>query len=78
MGRVAAAGDNATMESFWALLQKNVLDRHRWSTREELHYAIVFWIEQTYNRRRLQRGLGKLTPAEFELAFAPHEAATAA
>ena len=70
MGRVAAAGDNAAMESFYALLQKNVLDRRRWRTRSELAYAIVFWIEHTYNRRRRQRGLGKLTPVEFELAFA--------
>ena len=45
MGRVAAAGDNAAMESFWALLQKNVLDRRGWRTRDELHSAIVFWIE---------------------------------
>jgi putative transposase len=29
MGCVAAAGDNAAMESFFALLQKNVLDRRR-------------------------------------------------
>jgi hypothetical protein len=28
----------------------------------------------TYNRRRRQRGLGKLTPVEFELAFAAQEA----
>lgn len=27
MGRVASAGDNAAMESFWALLQKNVLNQ---------------------------------------------------
>lgn len=26
MGRVGACGDNAAMESFWSLLQKNVLD----------------------------------------------------
>jgi putative transposase len=69
MGRVASAGDNAAMESWHALLQKNVLDRRRWRTREELHEAIVFWIEHTYNRRRRQRALGKLTPVEFELAF---------
>jgi transposase InsO family protein len=69
MGRVASAGDNAAMESFWALLQTNVLDRRRWRTRAELEYAIIQWIEHTYNRRRRQRGLGKLTPAEFELAF---------
>lgn len=69
MGRVAAAGDNAAMESFFSLLQKNVLDRHKWGSREELHYSIVTWMERTYNRRRRQRGLGKLTPVEFELAF---------
>jgi putative transposase len=30
MGRVGAAGDNAAMESFFSLLQRNVLDRQRW------------------------------------------------
>jgi transposase InsO family protein len=70
MGRVASAGDNAAMESFNSLLQKNVLNRHRrWVTRGELRYAIVHWIEHTYNRRRRQRRLGRLTPVEFELAF---------
>lgn len=78
MGRVASAGDNAAMESFWALLQRNVLDQQTWRTRAELHSAIVFWIEHTYNRRRRQRGLGKLTPVEFELAFATHNTAQAA
>jgi len=70
MGRVSSAGDNAAMESFYSLLQKNVLDRKRWRTRDDLAYAIVYWIEHTYNHRRRQRGLGKLTPVEFELAFA--------
>ena len=78
MGRVASAGDNAAMESFWALLQKNVLDQQTWPTRQGLHSEIVFWIEHTYNRRRRQRRLGKLTPVEFELAFAPQAATTAA
>jgi transposase InsO family protein len=68
MGRVAAAGDNAAMESFHSLLQKNVLNRRRWRTRAELRYEIITWIEHTYNRRRRQRALGKLTPVEFELA----------
>ena len=70
MGRVASAGKNAAMESFHSLLQKNVLNRRRWRTRDELRYAIVHWIEHTYNRRRRQRALGKLTPVEYELAFA--------
>ncbi len=34
MGRVGAAGDNAAMESFFSLLQKNVLNRRSWRTRE--------------------------------------------
>jgi putative transposase len=66
MGRVGACGDNAAMESFFALLQKNVLDRQRWATRQELRLAIVTWIEKTYHRRRRQRSLGRLTPIEFE------------
>ncbi|MBV7704013.1 integrase core domain-containing protein, partial [Nocardia nova] len=66
MGRVGACGDNAAMESFFALLQRNVLDRRHWATREELRLAIVVWIERTYHRRRRQRRLGRLTPIEFE------------
>lgn len=69
MGRVASADDNAAMESFFALLQKNVLNRQQWTTREELRLEIVTWIERTYHRRRRQRGLGKLTPIEFETIY---------
>jgi transposase InsO family protein len=57
------------MESFFALLQKNVLNRKRWQTRDELRLAIIIWIEKTYHRRRRQRRLGKLTPVEFEMLY---------
>jgi hypothetical protein len=66
MGRVGAAGDNAAMESFWSLLQTNVLNQQRWATRQELRLAIVFWIERKYHRQRAQDTLGGLTPIEFE------------
>jgi len=66
MGRVASCGDNAAMESFFSLLQKNVLNRRSWATREDLRIAIVTWIERTYHRRRRQARLGRLTPVEFE------------
>lgn len=66
MGRVGAAGDNAAMESFFSLLQKNVLNRRTWDTRDDLRIAIVTWIERTYHRRRRQAGLGRLTPIEYE------------
>jgi putative transposase len=71
MGRVGAAGDNAAMESFFGLLQNNVLDRRRWATRDQLRIAIVTWIERTYHRRRRQRSLARLTPVEFETIMTP-------
>lgn len=66
MGRVGACGDNAAMESSFSLLQKNVLDRRSWATRDELRIAIVTWIERTYHRRRRQDALGRLAPIEYE------------
>uniref|UniRef100_UPI00036A85F6 integrase core domain-containing protein n=2 Tax=Sciscionella marina TaxID=508770 RepID=UPI00036A85F6 len=66
MGQVGAAGDNAAMESFFSLLQHNVLDRRKWATREQLRIAIVTWIERTYHRHRRQARLGRLTPIEYE------------
>lgn len=59
------------MESFFSLLQKNVLDRKVWTTREQLRIAIVTWIERTYHRRRRQARLGRLTPVEFEAIMTP-------
>ena len=67
--RVGACGDNAAMESFFALLQNNVLDRRRWSTRDQLRLEIITWIERTYHRRRRQKRLGKLTPVEYEMLY---------
>lgn len=77
MGRVGAAGDNAAMESFFALLQNNVLNRRRWNTRQELRTAIVVWIERTYHRRRRQARLGGLTPVEYETIISPAAPAAA-
>ena len=54
-----------------ALLQRNVLDRRRWNTRDELRIAIVTWIERTYHRRRRQTALGRLTPIEYEMINTP-------
>ena len=66
MGRVGAAGDNAAMESFFALLQKNVLNRRRWETRAEVEAAIFRWIEIKYHRKWRKKALGRRTPLEFE------------
>lgn len=77
MGRVASAGDNAAMEPFWALLQKNVLNRQTWTTRADLRLAIVTWIERTYHHRRPQDRLGGLTPIEYETKINTNKALAA-
>ncbi|MFC0714711.1 IS3 family transposase [Cellulomonas biazotea] len=77
MGQVASAGDNAAMESFFSLLQNNVLNRRRWTTRDELRLAIIVWIERTYHRRRRQARLGRLTPIEYETINTPQVALAA-
>lgn len=65
------------MESFFALLQKNVLDQRSWATRQQLRLAIVTWIEASYHRRRRQRALGRLTPVELEAIMTTPAAAAA-
>jgi len=53
-GSGGAAGDNAALESFVALVQRNVVNRQTWDPRDDLRIAIVTWIERTYHRRRRQ------------------------
>lgn len=69
--------ENAAIESFFALLQKNVLNTRRWATHEALRIAIVTWIERTYYRRRRQARLGRSTPIEFETIMTPQAALAA-
>jgi putative transposase len=57
-------------QSFWSLLQTNVLNQQRWTSRQELRLAIVVWIERKYHRQRAQDTLGGLTPIEFEAKLA--------
>ncbi len=77
MGRVGAAGDNAAMESFFGLLQNNVLDRQSWATREELRIAIVTWIEADLPPAPPTERVGGLTPIEYETIMARAVALTA-
>lgn len=65
-GRVAAAGDNAVMESFFSLLQRNVLKAKTWGTREELTIAVISRNDRRYHRRRTQNRLDRLTPIQYE------------
>ena len=76
MGRVASSVHNTMVESFWSMMQRELLDTRTWASTEQLSAAIFEWIEGWYNPRRRHTSLGNLAPAAFE---ALHEtAATAA
>lgn len=66
MGTVGDAFDNAVAESFFATLQLELLDRHHWSTREQLASAIFEWIECFYNPQRRHSFVGMRSPVDYE------------
>jgi putative transposase len=57
-GTIGDAYDNAVVESFWARLQTELLDRRRWKTRVELANAIFDYLEIFHNRQRRHSALG--------------------
>ena len=70
MGRVASALDNAMMESFFGTMQRELLDRQRWTTRKKLARAIFEWIEGWYNPRRRHTSIGDRSPVDYERMLA--------
>jgi len=68
MGRVGDAFDNAVVESFWARMQTELLNRRKWRTRVELAGEIFEYLEIFHNRQRRHSSLGMLTPVEYEKA----------
>jgi len=66
MGSVGDCYDNAMCESFFATLECELLDRHRFRTQAEARMAIFEFIEGWYNPRRRHSSLGYLSPMEFE------------
>jgi putative transposase len=53
MGSVGDAYDNALCESFFATLECELLDRHRFRTQVEARLAIFDFIEGWYDPRRI-------------------------
>ncbi len=66
MGSIGDCFDNAVVESFWARMQVELLNRRRWRTRVELANAIFEYLEIFHNRQRRHGALGMLSPIEFE------------
>ena len=66
MSRKGNCWDNAVMESFFGTLSQELLQQHRFVTRDEAQQAIVEYISNFYNYRRRHSTLDYLTPVEYE------------
>jgi len=75
MGSVGDCFDNALCESFFATLECELIDRHRFVTRTEAQRAVFDFIEGWYNLHRLHSSLGYDTPARYEKRYAARIAA---
>ena len=66
MSRTANCYDNAAMESFFASLTKECLDRRHFKTRQEARSAIFEYLECFYNPVRVHSTLQYVSPLAFE------------
>ena len=61
MGSIGDPWDNALAESFFASLEKELLRRERFATREQARLRVFWYIECFYNPRRRHSSLGMLS-----------------
>jgi putative transposase len=66
MGSKGDCFDNAVAESFFATLEKDLLRRRSFATRQEARTAVFDYIEAFYNPVRLHSTLDYLSPVEYE------------
>jgi putative transposase len=66
MGSVGDCFDHALIESFFASLECELIDRRHWRTREEARLAVFWWLEAVYNRTRRHSSIGYLSPMDYE------------
>lgn len=66
MGSVGDAYDNAMAESFFATLEREVLNRRRFRSQAEARLAVFQWLEGWYNPHRRHSSLGYLSPIHYE------------
>lgn len=59
-------------ESFFATLERELLNRRRFANKAEARMAIFEFIESWYNPIRRHKGLGRISPVEFERRHSMH------
>ncbi len=63
-------GVNSVAEAFFSSLQRELLDQHHWTSRDQLAGAIFEWIEAWYNPHRRHSYNNGLSPLDYETAHA--------
>jgi putative transposase len=66
MSRRGNCWDNAVAESFFATVERELIDRRDWPTRDAAARAIFDYIAGWYNTRRLHSTLNYQSPAAYE------------
>lgn len=66
MSRKGNCYDNAVVESFFATLKTEEVDRNLYQTHQQAITSIYSYIEGFYNRTRRHSALGYLSPMDFE------------
>lgn len=66
VGRTGSCYDNAQAESTNATVKKELVNLRTWKNLDEVKLALFEYIQADYNRDRIQKALGFLTPEEFE------------
>ena len=74
MGSIGDAYDNAMAESFFATLEREVLNRRRFRSQAEARMAIFQWLEGWYNPHRRHSALGYRSPINYERRQLPQSA----
>jgi transposase InsO family protein len=70
MGRTGSCFDNAAAESFFSVLEHEVLSRYHFKTRQEAQQTIVEWVVDFYNRQRRHSSCGMQSPIDYETTAA--------
>ena len=66
MGSVGDAYDNAMAESFFATLEREVIDRQRFHSQIDARIVVFTWLESWYNPHRRHSSLGYRSPMNYE------------
>ena len=66
MSAVGCPYDNAPMESFNAIIKKELINHVIYNTFEDAKISIFNFIEKWYNRERIHCSIYNMTPIEFE------------